>query len=92
MYTWLATLTVAGILMASQALAATDSNRPTQSAQECTQLVQVTTETAKANDIGEKAQTEVDKLLVQLEEQCNTQQFEQADQTAALVRGIVATE
>jgi len=92
MYTRLATLTVAGILMASQALAATDSNRPTQSAQDCTQLVQVTKETVNGNDVGDKAQSEVNKLLAQLEEQCNGQQFEQADQTAALIRGMVATE
>ena len=92
MNTRLAALVAAGTLLAGSAFAATDSNRQTQSAQECAQLVQVTTETAEGNDVGEKAQNEIDKLLAQLQEQCNAEQFEQADQTAALIRGMVATE
>ena len=92
MNTRLAALFAAGMLLAGSAFAATDSNRPTQSATECSQLVQLTKETAEGNDIGVKAQNEVDKLLAQLEEQCKAEQFEQADQTAALIRGLVATE
>lgn len=92
MNTWLAALAAAGMLLAGSAFAATDSNRQTQSAKECSQLVQLTKETAESNDVGIKAQNEIDKLLTQLEEQCNAEQFEQADQTAALIRGLVVTE
>lgn len=92
MYTRLAALTAAGIMLASQAFALTDSNRSTQSKADCMQLVDVTKQTAEGNDVGAKAQSEVDRLLAALQGQCDNEQFEQAEQTAALIRGLVATE
>lgn len=92
MNTKLVTLVVAGLLTAGTAFAASDSTRPTQSEEDCIKLVDVTRETAEGNDVGEKAQSEIDKLFVQLQTQCNEEQFQAADETASLIRGLVATE
>lgn len=104
------TFVVAGLLTAGTAFAASDSNRPTQSTEDCVKLIYVTREMAENNDVAEKAQAEIDsetaendniaekaqdkidRLLVQLQTQCNDEQYEAADQTAEFIRGLVATE
>lgn len=93
MYARWASIALAGVLLSTPAFALTDSNRPTQTQAECKQLVEVTKQSVEdQNDVGEKAQLEIDRMLAELDNQCQMQQFEQADQTAAHIRGLIATE
>lgn len=92
MLTRLTALTAAGILFAAPAFAVTNP-LVTRSLVECNQLVELTRQTIEEQaDVGEKAQAEVDRLMVKLQDDCNASRFADADQTAAYIRGLIATE
>lgn len=94
MHTRFAALTAAAIMTATAATAASLPNRSTtvQTFEQCQHLVVHAQEAAKNNDVGAKTQDQINDLVAALINQCQSQQFEQAEQTAALIRGLVATE
>lgn len=94
MNTRLAALAAAAILTSSAAFAATLPGRSTvETVDQCRQMITETEQTVvEQQDIGPKAQAEVAELMRTLTEQCNATQFTEAEQTAALIRGLVATE
>lgn len=84
----LAALTAAAILFTTAA-----SARIPQTVEQCRQLITTTEKTVTEQaDHGQKARDQVSKLMAKLHEQCEASQFEQAEQTAADIRGLVATE
>jgi succinate dehydrogenase/fumarate reductase-like Fe-S protein len=96
MYTRLAALTVAALMTASAASASTLSNRQigaTENTVQCGQLVALTQQTVTEQPfVGPKTTNQVEQLMGKLRDQCSANQFDQADETAAYIRGLIATE
>ncbi|MGE0613310.1 MAG: hypothetical protein AB7O70_13285 [Hyphomicrobiales bacterium] len=95
MKTRLAVLTAAAIALASPVFAANvpvGEPVPTNPA-ECQQLLDLTSKTAAAQtDQGPKTRDEVTTLIGLLKQQCEAANYDDAVNTAQLIRGMVASE
>lgn len=87
MHKYLIAGVMASMLMAGPASAATITDMA-----KCKSEIEIVKEMDANTDLGAKYDAIVKDLIGVLEELCNTESFEPADDIAAIVRGMLATE